>query len=105
MQRDIDFSVPTEDAITELVKLCQAEGWKVNEEQDVFKYRKGVPFDYGDGFEPYIPDEDMNLVYAHAPGFSWDDDSMERIHAKADEIAVKVGGVVLGGGASLGEEG
>ena len=100
MIRDIDFSVPTEEAIGELIMLCRAEGWTV-EETDVFKYRKGVPFDFGTGIEPYIPDRDENIVYAHAPGFSYEDDSMEKIHAKADEIAEKVGGVVTGGGCSF----
>lgn len=103
--RDIDFEVPTEEAIAELIKLCRAEGWTVDEETDVFKYRKGVPFHYADDLEPYTPDEDRNIVYAHISNFPLDDDELfDKTYAKADELAAKVGGSVTGGGVSFGED-
>jgi hypothetical protein len=105
MIRDLDFDVPSEEAATELIKLCRAEGWTVDDKTDVFHYKAGVPFVYGNPkVPPYTPRTTTSTVIAHAPGFSWDDDSMEKIHAKAAELAAKVDGECVGGGASLGED-
>jgi hypothetical protein len=103
MIRDIDFSVPTRDAATELIALCEAAGWAVDREKDVFHYEEGVPFSYGDDFDSYIPEATYTSVIAHKTGFVYDE--LSEIYAKADEIAAKVEGAqVTGGGTAFGED-
>jgi hypothetical protein len=98
--RDIDFSVPTRDAATELIALCEKAGWTVDREKDVFHYEKGVPFSYGDDFEPYVPEKTYTSVIAHKTNFVYNE--LTEIYAVADEIAAKVEGAeVTGGGTSF----
>lgn len=103
MIRDIDFSVPTREAADELIALCEKAGWTVDREKDVFRYEKGVPFSYGDGFEDYIPETTYTSVIAHKAGFDYDE--LSEIYAKADEIAGQVTGAeVTGGGTAFGDD-
>jgi hypothetical protein len=100
MIRDIGFSVPNRDAATELIALCEKEGWTVDREKDVFHYEKGVPFNFADDFDPYIPKKTHTSVIAHKTGFVYDE--LSEIYAKADEIAAQVEGAqVTGGGTAF----
>lgn len=96
MIRDIDFSIPTPEAAEELIALCEKAGWTVDREKDVFHYEKGVPFSFGDDYEPYVPDHTYTSVIAHKLGFVYDE--LGEIYAKADEIAGQVTGAEITGG-------
>lgn len=102
MIRDIDFNVPNAEVAAELIKLCEAEGWTVDPEKDVFHYVAGVPFVFGyEGEEPYVPEHTHSSVIAHKTSFVYDE--LTEIYSRADAIAAKVGGEVTGGGTSFSE--
>lgn len=95
MIRAITFEVPTRQAAEELIKLCRAEGWTVDEEADVFHYEQGELITLAADRPPALMPETYSVVIAHQADL---DHSDWAVRAKAAELAAKVCGECIGGG-------